>query len=130
MNTIFEMTSPSHSYPASIVSRHSRRRLLEVGAAAPFGLYLPQLFAVATQSNSSGLPGFGKAKSCVVIFLWGGPGQQDLWDPKPEAPSVVRSEFAPISTSVTGTQLTDQLPQLSRQAERVLIVRPGTHKDF
>ena len=124
------MTSPSHSHPASIVPRLSRRRLLEVGAASPFGLSLPQLFASEGQTNSSGLPGFGKAKSCVVIFLWGGPGQQDLWDPKPGAPSVVRSEFAPISTSVTGTQLTEQLPHLAQQAERFSIVRSMTHKDF
>lgn len=110
--------------------RFSRRRLLEVGAATPFGLSLPQLFAADGQSESSRLPGFGQAKSCVVIFLWGGPGQQDLWDPKPDAPSVVRSEFAPVSTSVPGTQLTDQLPHLSRQAERFTIVRSVTHRDF
>jgi len=112
------------------VQRLSRRRLLEVGAATPFGLSLPQLFASEGQSVSSELPDLGRAKSCVVIFLWGGPGQQDLWDPKPLAPSAVRSEFAPISTSVTGTQITDQLPHLSRQAERFTIVRSVTHKDF
>lgn len=117
-------------YPPDSELRLSRRRLLEVGAATPFGLALPQLLASEGQSNSTSLPGFGKAKSCVVIFLWGGPGQQDLWDPKPLAPSVVRSEFAPISTSVTGTQITDQLPHLSRQAERFTIVRSVTHKDF
>lgn len=124
------MNTLSNSHPASFMSSLSRRRFLEVGSAAPFGLSLPQLLASEGQSNRSGLPGFGKAKSCVVIFLWGGPGQQDLWDPKPDAPSVVRSEFAPIATSVTGTRLTDQLPCLAQQAERFTIVRSMTHRDF
>ena len=124
------MTTPSAIPVPQTGFRLSRRRLLEVGAVTPFGLSLPRLFASEDQSVLSERPGFGRAKSCVVIFLWGGPGQQDLWDPKPLAPSVVRSEFAPISTSVTGTQITDQLPHLSRQAERFTIVRSVTHKDF
>ena len=124
------MTTPSAIPVPQTGFRFSRRRLLEVGAVTPFGLSLPRLFASEDQSVLSERPGFGRAKSCVVIFLWGGPGQQDLWDPKPLAPSVVRSEFAPISTSVTGTQITDQLPHLSRQAERFTIVRSVTHKDF
>ena len=124
------MTTPSAIPVPQTGFRLSRRRLLEFGAVTPFGLSLPRLFASEDQSVLSERPGFGRAKSCVVIFLWGGPGQQDLWDPKPLAPSVVRSEFAPISTSVTGTQITDQLPHLSRQAERFTIVRSVTHKDF
>ncbi|MFP6763020.1 MAG: DUF1501 domain-containing protein, partial [Planctomycetaceae bacterium] len=110
--------------------RISRRRLLEVGVASPFGLSLPQLLAAPGHRGGESGYRFGQAKSCVVIFLWGGPGQQDLWDPKPAAPSVVRSEFAPIATSVPGTQITDQLPHLSRQTGRFSIIRSMTHRDF
>jgi hypothetical protein len=107
-----------------------RRRLLEIGASTPFGLSLPQqLFAESAPTRFS-QSHFARAKSCVVVFLWGGPGQQDLWDPKPEAPSAVRSEFPPISTSVPGVQVSDQLPHLARQAERYTIVRSVTHRDF
>jgi hypothetical protein len=66
----------------------------------------------------------------VVIFLWGGPGQQDLWDPKPQAPSALRSEFSPIATRVPGIQITDQLPNLASQTERFTIVRSVAHRDF
>ena len=110
--------------------RMTRRRLLEIGASTPFGLTLPQLLFADGSSAGSADSHFGRAKSCVVIFLWGGPGQQDLWDPKPGAPSAVRSEFAPIPTSVSGIHVTDQLPHLSRQAERFTIVRSVTHRDF
>ena len=111
--------------------RITRRRLLEVGSSAAFGVTLTDLLAAAEmQSGSTGSARFGQAKSVVVIFLWGGPGQQDLWDPKPEAPSVLRGEFEPISTSVSGTQISEQLPRLAQQAHRYSIVRSVTHRDF
>ena len=111
--------------------RVSRRRVLEVGSSAAFGLTLSDLLAAPTSATSqTQVARFGQAKSVVVIFLWGGPGQQDLWDPKPDAPSAVRSEFQPISTSVSGTQISEQLPKLAQQAERYSIVRSMTHHDF
>jgi len=111
--------------------RLTRRRLLEVGSSTAFGVTLTDLLAAAdVQSGVSGAGQFGQAKSVVVIFLWGGPGQQDLWDPKPDAPSVLRGEFEPISTSVPGTQISEQLPKLARQAHRYSIVRSVTHRDF
>ena len=69
------------------------------------------------------LRGFGQAKSCVVLFLFGGPGQQDLWDMKPTAPAEVRGEFKPISTSVPGTQIGEHLPRLSKLVDKYTIVR-------
>ena len=111
--------------------RLSRRRLLEVGSSSAFGLTLADVLAASNRPETAGADGlFGRARSCVVIFLWGGPGQQDLWDPKPDAPSVLRGEFAPISTSVPGTYVTEQLPQLAQQASRYTIVRSVTHRDF
>lgn len=104
-----------------------------MGFASAFGLTAADRTAVANPSvfvEGSRSLGFVRARSCVVIFLWGGPGQQDLWDPKPEAPSAVRSEFLPVSTSVPGTQITDQLPQLALQTSRFTIVRSVTHRDF
>ncbi|MEO2015873.1 MAG: DUF1501 domain-containing protein [Fuerstiella sp.] len=111
--------------------RVSRRRVLEVGSSAAFGVTLTDLLAAST-SQASRPQGarFGQARSVVVIFLWGGPAQQDLWDPKPDAPSAIRSEFKPISTSVSGTQISEQLPKLAQQAERYTIIRSVTHRDF
>ena len=111
--------------------RQTRRRMLEIGSSSVLGLTLPQFLSASETGTSVGTSAlFGRAKSCVVVFLWGGPGQQDLWDPKPDAPSVLRSEFAPISTSVSGIQFTEQLPRLAEQAGRFTVVRSVTHKDF
>ena len=89
------------------------------------------LRAVNTEETGQNRPRlFGQAKSCVVLFLFGGPGQQDLWDLKPLAPAEVRGEFKPISTSVTGTQVSEHLPFLSNVADKYAIVRSMSHRDF
>jgi hypothetical protein len=82
------------------------------------------------ESEENRLRLFGQAKSCVVLFLFGGPGQQDLWDMKPMAPAEVRGEFKPISTSVPGTQIGEYLPRLSKLADKYTIVRSMSHRDF
>src|SRR5262249_30566862 len=87
----------------------TRRELLRVGGAAMLGLALPDFlplrrYATTTASNAK-LPGFGGAKSVILIFLQGGPSHIDIWDPKPDAPSNVRGEFKAIPTIVPGIQL-------------------------
>src|SRR5438552_1556633 len=49
--------------------------------------FLPK--AMADKSDASPLsprqPNFpAKAKSCIFLFMYGGPSQVDLWDPKPQ----------------------------------------------
>ena len=33
-----------------------------------------------------------KAKSVIVLWLWGGPSHIDMFDPKPDAPKEIRGE--------------------------------------
>src|SRR5262245_21328059 len=68
-----------------------------------------------------------RAKSCIYLFLWGGPPQQDLWDLKPDAPQGVRSLFQPIRTNVPGIAICDQMPMLAKQMDKVAIVRSLSH---
>src|SRR5438552_1555617 len=68
-----------------------------------------------------------KAKSCIYLFLWGGPPQQDLWDLKPEAPQGVRTLFQPIRTNVPGITICDQMPMLARHMDKVAVVRSLAH---
>ena len=71
----------------------SRREALKAGTLALTGLSLPELFAgraAAGTKAQTGASGFGRAKSCIVIFQWGGPSQLDTWDPKPDAPAQIR----------------------------------------
>ncbi len=111
-------------------NRLSRRRLLEVGCVSTLGLSWPGLLRAKSVPVEARSSKFGQARSCVVIFLWGGPGQQDLWDPKPDAPAEQRGEFSPIQTNVPGVLLSSQLPNLSRHADQFTILRSVAHQDF
>src|SRR5262249_47433690 len=69
----------------------------------------------------------GKAKGCILIYLWGGPPQQDLWDMKPQSPTAMRSLFQPIATATPGIEVCEHLPNFARHTGKVAIVRSLTH---
>ena len=80
-----------------LCDRVSRREVVRVGGLSACGLALPQLLrpqSAAAAGAHAGASG-GKARSCIVLFLMGGPPQHSTWDPKPDAPQDVRGEIAP-----------------------------------
>ena len=104
-----------------------RREFLRAGSLGLVGLTLPQLIqARATAAETVGRP---RVKACILLFMWGGPAQQDTWDPKPDAPADYRGEFKPISTSVPGLQICEHLPRLARAADKLTVIRSLTHPD-
>jgi len=68
----------------------------------------------------------GRARRCLMLFLFGGPAQSDTFDLKPEAPLEYRGEFLPIETSVPGIRWTEHLPRLARLAHHIALVRSVT----
>ena len=110
--------------------RPTRREALCAGALAMTGIGLPGLFGgrAAAEPSAAG-KGFGRARSCILIFQWGGPSQLDTWDPKPEAPAEIRGEFSTIATSVPGMRISEHFPRLSGQAHRLAVVRSMSHGD-
>jgi hypothetical protein len=97
----------------------TRRESLRVGGLSALGLSLPQLLrnrAAASESPK-------RAKSCIVVFLMGGPPQHSTWDPKPNAPAEVRGEFGPTETNVPGVRICSLLPKLAKQADKLCILR-------
>lgn len=104
----------------------TRREWLRVGALGPLGLTLPGLL----QAQEAGAaPPRGRAKSCILAFLFGAPAHQDLWDLKPDAPREYRGPFRSISTSAPGIQIGEHLPRTARQAHHLTILRAVTHPD-
>jgi len=103
----------------------SRREIMRVGALGLTGLALPQLLeqnalAQPTRETSANR---GKAKSCILLFLMGGPPQHSTWDPKPDAPADVRGEIGPLSTNVPGIQFGELMPRLATQADKLCVLR-------
>lgn len=104
----------------------TRRELLRVGGAAMLGLSLPQflrLQAMASTSAPKKAPGWGTAKSVILIFLQGGPSHIDIWDPKPDAPDNIRGEFKAIPTKVPGIQLSETMPKLAQHVDKCTLIR-------
>ncbi|MCA1594846.1 MAG: DUF1501 domain-containing protein [Chloroflexi bacterium] len=104
----------------------SRREFLRVGGAAMMGMSLPSLLnaeAVAAAVPSRGGPGFGSAKSVILLFLQGGPSHIDIWDPKPDAPDNIRGIFKPIKTNVPGISVSEIMPKLARQMDKGTLIR-------
>ncbi len=102
---------------------YRRDAMLRLGQLGLGALTLPGLLDAAAASTARR----GRAKSCIYLFLWGGPPQQDLWDLKPDAPQGIRSLFQPVATNVPGINICDQMPLLAKMMDKVAIVRSVTH---
>src|SRR5688572_3144461 len=103
----------------------TRRDLLRVGGSGLLGMSLGsmlQLQARANETNTGG-PGWGKAKSIIMVYLQGGPSHLDLWDPKENVPDNVRSSFKPIDTKVPGIRVMEVLPKLAAVADKFTFIR-------
>jgi hypothetical protein len=69
------------------------------------------------------------ARSCILVYLLGGPPHLDMFDLKPEAPAEVRGPFAPIDTAVPGLRICQHLPRLAQMAQRYALVRSVSHNN-
>jgi len=94
-----------------------RRDFLRVGSLSLLGIslsdYLNVRASLATASETSKT----KAQACILLFLEGGPSQMDTWDPK------ANSSFKPISTNVSGIQVSELLPKVSRHMDKLSLIR-------
>jgi hypothetical protein len=106
----------------------TRREWLRIGGLAGLGWFAPPVLRAADSDRRR--PGFGRAKSVILVFASGGQSQIDMWDPKPEAPEDVRGDFAPISTAIPGVAVTEHLPLLAKAADKYTIVRTVSHDDL
>jgi hypothetical protein len=111
-----------HGPGARLCDGLSRREFLRVGGLGLAGLSLPALL-----QNRGGAAASSRAKSCIQLFMWGGPSQHETFDLKPQAPSGIRGEFQPIATNVPGIRICEHLPRLAGMADRYAILRSVTH---
>src|SRR4051794_36957988 len=100
----------------------NRREILRVGGLGLLGSGLDLASLMAAPAHASG-PSAGRAKSCIVLFLMGGPPQHSTWDPKPDAPAEIRGDFGPIAIRVPGLSVSELLPHTARVADKLCILR-------
>jgi hypothetical protein len=102
----------------------TRRGLIRFGGGL-LGLTLGGL--ERSRATAPGLPDRPAIRSCILVFLYGGPSHLDTFDLKPNAPKEVRGEFGSIATSVPGIRVCEHLPHMARVMDRVAQIRTLTH---
>ncbi|MEZ5940072.1 MAG: DUF1501 domain-containing protein [Planctomycetaceae bacterium] len=112
------MNTPSHL---------NRRQVLAAGAAATGAALLsPNAFAEAQAPLLR-----GKAEHVISIWLGGGMGQIDTFDPKAKGDPANRKAgayYESIDTAVQGVQLCEHLSQVAPLMDRVTVVRSVHHE--
>jgi hypothetical protein len=98
----------------------SRRDAIRLGSLSAFGLSLFSESSLFASSASS------KAKSCILLWLDGGPSHLETFDVKPDAPAEVRGPFRPIATNVPGTYVSELLTRTAKVTDKIAILRSMT----
>jgi len=109
-----------HSAPKEI---WGRRDFIKVGSLGLLGLNLADFFRLRSAAAA------GPERSCILIWLSGGPPHQDLWDMKPDAPTEFRGIYKPIPTNVPGIRIGELLPHTAKVADKYTIIRSMTGRE-
>ena len=85
----------------------TRRDMLRAGGLGLMGLELGDLLRAdqprAAEAEKE-LQERGRAKACILLYLYGAPSQLETFDPKPDAPAEIRGTFGFPSSGI-GTNL-------------------------
>src|SRR4051812_2483992 len=95
--------------PKNLCGGLTRREMLWAGGLGLFGLgltdYLRLADAQAAEASPAPSKSFGRAKACILLYLYGSPSQLETFDIKPDAPVEIRGEFKPIRSSLPGADV-------------------------
>ena len=105
---------------STLLQSRTRRDVLQLAAA---GAFVPSLSGwMKVLANHASAPTTkGKHKSCILLWLDGGPSQKDTFDLKPDSKGA--GEFKPVSTSASGIQISEHLPKLAKVMNHGALVR-------
>src|SRR5690554_5939211 len=104
-----------------------RRAMLKLGFSALGKLTLPDMLRRQHAGAADAPSKPTNDKAIIVLWLWGGPSHMETFDLKPDAPSEYRGEFRPIRTNVPGLDISEYLPRLAKQADKLAIIRSLHH---
>src|SRR5947207_6217342 len=103
------------------LQEQTRRDVLKLAAA---GVFAPTLSGWLPVLAKAAPAGGKKAKSCILLFMDGGPSHKDTFDLKPESKGA--GEFKPIKTSAPGVEISEHLPKIADVMNTGVIVRGMT----
>ena len=109
----------------------SRRDFIRVGGLTALGLGLGDFFHLqralgSPRRNTQAPPHTATAKSCILIWLDGGPSHLETFDPKPDAPQEVRGPLKTIPTNLTGIRISECLERTAAIMDKIAVIRSMT----
>jgi hypothetical protein len=103
------------------LSRRDLFRLTAAGVAAYSSSGWLERFAAAAADDPK------RKRSCILLWMNGGPSTIDLWDLKPGHPN--GGSFKEIATSVPGIKISEHLPKLAERMDHMAILRSMSTKE-
>jgi hypothetical protein len=102
----------------------SRRQMLRLAAAGVVS-FSSSGWIEALAADAASNP--RRRKSCILLWMTGGPSQIDTFDPKPGHPN--GGQFKAIETAVPGIFVSEHLPKLAKQMKDIAIIRSMSTKE-
>src|ERR1700712_302114 len=97
----------------------TRRDCLQLGLTTLLGGGLASALRARGAEDKSKAGSSGKAKSCILIWMDGGPTHYETFDPKPTAPVEFRGEFNSVATRITGARFSEHMTRMAGIADRL-----------
>lgn len=101
----------------------TRREMLKLAAAGVGGVCASGWFDILASRAAEQAAQGRRHKSCILLWMDGGPAHMDTFDMKPNAPDNFRGEYRPIQTSVPGIQITEKLPHVAPLMHHAAVLR-------
>ncbi len=95
----------------------TRRDLLRLSAAGVLGASVSSWFGVLAGRAAEAARAGKKTKSCILLWMNGGPAQSHTFDLKEG------SEYKAIKTAVPGIEISEYLPSVAEQMQHLAILR-------
>jgi hypothetical protein len=102
----------------------SRRELMRLSAAGVVGWSLSGWLEALAQDTATSPR---RRRSCIVLWMNGGPSQMDTFDLKPGHAN--GGPFNEIQTKVPGIRISEHLPKLADRLDQMAIIRSMTSKE-
>lgn len=99
----------------------TRRKFLQLSAAGVGTAAASGWMGVLADRASAATPSGKKHKSCILLWMDGGPSHKDTFDLKPDSKGA--GEFKPVKTSASGVEISEHLPLLAKHMHEGVVVR-------
>src|SRR5262245_7003098 len=116
---------PLLNSPARFAAPLSRREMMGMSLASVLGVsfsgWLPRLAAASSEAAAR------RGKSCILLWMQGGPSQMDTLDLKPGHAN--GGSFKEIATAVPGIRISEHLPGVAKEMKELAIIRSLSTKE-